>query len=380
MDRLFAVCAPGLEEAAAGELADLGLEPVSSTAGGVEFLATVEAAALAHRALRTVVRVLLRVAQFPAPDRAALAAGLRAVPWDRYAVGDVRTAAHRSRLRHTGLLDDAVREALGGALVPGGPGGAVFLRMDADICTVSVDMAGEPLHRRGGRADVGPAPLRETTAAGVLRLCGWPGELEPALVDPLCGTGVLPVEAAGMALALPAGAGRAFAWQAWPSLSAVAARGAKDQAAPMRSAPLIRGSDLRPEAVEAARAHAARAGVAGAVTFAVADAADAAPPEGWPAGLVVCNPPWGRRLPPGDAWSALGRALRRFRGWRAAVIGPPGPLVAALERALGRGPDRVIPFRSGGAAVALRVYGRLGVRARSRRRPSPGRPRRTGPT
>jgi putative N6-adenine-specific DNA methylase len=359
---LYAICAPGLEEASAEELSELGAEVTGTETGGVHFRATVPQAARLHLQLRTVVRVLLRLTEFKAQSRKALKAGLAKVPWDRYAPSGVRTSAHKSKLRHTGLLSDAVAEAARGL---DGAAGEIYLRMDRDSCTVSVDMSGERLGHRGWRTDVGPAPLQETAAAALLRIAGW--DRRVALLDPMCGSGVLPLEAAAWARGRPAD--RPFAFEQWPGLQ----RPEAETAPAAGSAPALYGQDRWAEAVDAARGHAAAAGFEEAVNWSVGELGSLRPPAAQ--GLIVCNPPWGKRLDSGDAYAELGRMLRRFKGWRAAVIAPRGPLVSDLEGTLGRGPDQVVPFRHGGVAVAIRIYERLGVRARSRRRRS-GSPRR----
>lgn len=367
MNDLFAVCAPGLEAASRAELEEFGVEVGSPETGGVPFRATVEEAARLHLRLRTVVRVLMRLGSFEARGRSALAAGLASLPLRRYRPAGVRVACRKSKLTHTGLVADAVRAASGGLE---GAGGELYVRIDRDVCTVSVDMSGERLGRRGWRTDVGPAPLRESVAAALLREAGWaPGE---TLLDPMCGSGVFALEAADRALGLCAGRGRRFAWEAWLDV-----RPPVGVPPDVDDAPAIFASDRRPEALEAARAHAAAAGLEGVVGWSVTELSEVRAPDGPPPGLVVCNPPWGRRLETGQVYLTLGRTLRRLKGWRAAVVAPRGDAVSDLEGALGRGPERVVPFRHGGQPVALRLYAKLGVRARSRRRRA-DRPRRRG--
>ena len=214
-------------------------------------------------------------------------------------------------------------------------------------------MSGQRLDHRGWRTEVGAAPLRETTAAAIVRLAGWGPDVP--LIDPMCGSGVIPIEAASWALGKPSV--RRFAFEAWDGAQPPITEASDLQ---------IYGSDLRVDAIEAADRHAFAAGVADAVSFSVVDLGDLRPSAA--EGLIVCNPPWGKRLEVGDSYAELGRMLRRFKGWQAAVITPVGQAVSDLEGTLGRGPERVVPFRHGGVPVALRIYDKLGVRARSRRR------------
>jgi putative N6-adenine-specific DNA methylase len=202
----------------------------------------------------------------------------------------------------------------------------LYVRGVGDEFTFSADASGELLHRRGARTEVGAAPLRETLAAGVLALAAWTPETP--LCDPMCGAGTFPIEAAVQALGLPPGRGRAFATERWPLYAKTpelaAAVAAESANAPATPAPIL-GSDRDAKLIESARRNAERAGVEGRVTFSCADLQDARPPA--QPGLVVVNPPYGRRL--GDprrverSYRDLGRTLRaRFPKWRAAVLAP----------------------------------------------------------
>src|SRR5204863_1759229 len=165
--------------------------------------------------------------------------------------------------------------------------------------TFSVDASGELLHRRGARTEVGAAPLRETLAAGVLALAGWT-PAEP-LCDPMCGAGTIPIEAAALALDRAPGLARAFATSRWPLFAAhpeleraLVAEAQTRAAAAAPGALIIAGSDRDPKLVESARRNAVRAGVESHIAFTCADLGDARAPAG--TGLVVVNPPYGRRL------------------------------------------------------------------------------------
>jgi putative N6-adenine-specific DNA methylase len=168
--------------------------------------------------------------------------------------------------------------------------------------------------------------LRETLAAGVLALAGWTPDTP--LCDPMCGAGTFPIEAAAQALGLPPGAGRAFATERWPLFASMPdlARAIAGEVPPAAEAAApIAGSDRDAKLIESARRNAARAGVGARVTFSCAALEDVRPPAA--SGLVVVNPPYGRRL--GDprrverSYRDLGRTLRaRFPKWRAAVLAP----------------------------------------------------------
>lgn len=310
---VFCACSPGLERLLADELAALGLS-ARPQAGGA--LAEGEdAAALACLAARTADAVLLRLWEGPAAD----------LP-----------AARR-----------AVRGAAGGA--------ALLVRAEGARATISVDAAGAPLFRRGWRARVGAAPLRETIAAAMLRAAGWDGE-RPFL-DPMCGSGTLAIEAALAAGRRAPGLGRRFAFEDLPGHDA--ARTARlrahlaAQARPIRIA--LHASDRNAGALRLAQKNAAAAGIADAIRFTREDAARVAPPPA--PGLCATNPPWGVRLDEAarEAWTALGALLGRLAGWDAVVLGPD----RGLERLLPLAPASTLALRAGGVACRLLRFARL---------------------
>jgi putative N6-adenine-specific DNA methylase len=204
--------------------------------------------------------------------------------------------------------------------------------------------------------------MRETLAAGLLALAGWePGQ---PLCDPVCGAGTIPIEAALQAIDRAPGLDREFALEDWPMFTGDAtaekaaalreeARGRIRSAAP---AP-IAGSDRDPAVIESAGRNAARAGVAAHVAWICRDLGDARPPSDAP-GLVIANPPYGRRL--GDTRGALrvyrdlGRLLRaHFRGWRAAIV-VPARLAGAADALRLKLPD-AHRLKNGGLPIELRV-------------------------
>lgn len=379
MRDLFAVALPGTEPLVAAELDALGLGPARPLAGGVAFAGDGPAIVAANLHLRTATRVLVRLAEFPAPGFPVLARRLGDLAWEDILPAGaptrlaVRATAHKSRLYHTGAIAERVQLAVAarlGAPVElvrpaedvddeneGGPAPAtlVVVRLERDQCTVSVDSSGDPLHRRGYRLATARAPLRPTLAAALLAAVDWrPGE---PLLDPFCGSGTIAIEAALIAAGRPAGALRAFACARWPALAAdyPALRAAAERLSPgpCPSAP-IAASDRDPGAIEAARANARRAGVEAAIDLAVRPFADCRPTEG--RGLVLTNPPYGLRVGRArtlrDLYAHIGHVLRdRFLGapgWRAALLCPP-------ELRAGAGLDLrpVLRTRTGGLAVEL---------------------------
>jgi putative N6-adenine-specific DNA methylase len=380
--RWFAVVAPGLEEVAAREVTALpDAAAVAVVPGGVEWSGPPASGLRANLWLRIATRVLARAGEVKAREFGPLRRHAARLPWGAFvapgATISVRASAARCRLYHTGALSESVALAVTDA-VPGAR--ATTERKEADVeilvrgvedrFTFSVDASGDRLHLRGARVETGAAPLRETLAAGLLALAGWTPDTP--LVDPMCGAGTILIEAWMQARGLPPGGERSFALEAWPLCAGaeVAARlgalraEARDRAPAPQAAPHavpilvphlvpILGADRDPRAIETARRNLARAGAEHDVTLACQDASALRPPA--PTGLVVANPPYGRRL--GDPRAAargyrdLGRVLRaQFRGWQAAILVParfdPGKTLGLRLR------ER-IPLRNGGLAVTL---------------------------
>lgn len=321
--------------------------------------------------------MLVRLARFRAASFAELEREAARVSWEQVlAPGtaiDLRVTCRKSRLYHSGAVAERLLRGAA-ARVPGvrvagsgddepddaadGPAQRIVARLVRNRLTLSADSSGEALHRRGYREAVAKAPLRESLAAAVLMAAGWTPEAP--LVDPLCGSGTLVLEAALMARAIPPGWRRTFAFQHWPGHDESAWRALRDQVgAGIRDgapAPLW-GSDRDPGAVRAATDNAARAGVAADVGFERLAVSDARPPAGHPEpGWLVTNPPWGARIgdegPLRNLYARLGQvARRRFGGWTLAVLSASPRLLGHVGLPL---TERLV-FESGGRRVHLHV-------------------------
>lgn len=359
----FALVQPGLEPVLHDEMIELGLDAALAE-GGVSFPASEGALHRMHWWARIPTRVWVRLGRFPAVTLDALAAGVRRLPWARFVRPrqglEVRVTAHGSRLRHRDRVarkvEHAVEDALRGPRRPAvrgpkPPPALLLVRIVDDVVEVSIDASGETLHRRGWRKHIGDAPLRENVAAAVLRLAGWdPGE---RLVDPMCGSGTFAIEAATLALGLPSGKGRRFAFEAWPDHDAEAWNAFRRRPHAGRLAdPQILAGDRDERVVRAARTNAERAGVGGRIGFRVADVADWDRLRG-SAGLVVSNPPWGERIKGmRAAWRALGTTLKRsFSGWRVALLVPRTQCLKDAGLSL----PRIATVRISGLRVAVCV-------------------------
>jgi putative N6-adenine-specific DNA methylase len=336
----------------ARELDALGLAPAPEP-GGVSFSGDLDAIYPANLWLRAATRVLVRVGDVEARDFARLRRRAARLPWDAFPRAprvEVTVTARRSRLYHTSAVAERIAGAVADSLGPPGPESPelhLVVRGQDDVFTISADSSGELLHRRGYRTEDAGAPLRETLAAGLLSLCGWDGTRP--VHDPTCGSGTIPIEAALLAAGRAPGLGRRFACEGWPGARPALFAALRVDAAGIAPGVTIGGSDLEPAAIAAAGRNAARAGVSDWLSLAAGEAAAVRLPPG--PGLVLANPPYGRRLrAAGAVYRALGR-LARAAGWELAVL----TAEESLARLAGRPAER-IALVNGGVRVGLYRY------------------------
>jgi putative N6-adenine-specific DNA methylase len=387
----FAVTSPGLEPLAAAELQALGATDAQAIAGGVTFGASQQLLYAANLHLRTASRVVVRVSAFGAKAFHELERRSGKVPWEAFVSPNLgvalRVTCRKSRLYHSDAVAERVASAIAarvrGARVVAdagdegdltdAPDQLVIVRLLHDQCSVSIDSSGALLHLRGYRQAVAKAPMRETLAAAALLGSGWQGDAP--LLDPLCGSGTIPIEAALIARRIPPGLRRGFAFERWPDFDSVGWREirAEAEAAMLPASPVpIQGSDRDAGAIEAARANAERAGVRADIEFSERALSAVEPPAG--RGWVVTNPPYGVRVGDRDRlrnlYAQLGKVVRaKCDGWRVALLAA----VPELERQTGLGLKPVLRTSNGGIPVRL-VVGDVGARAepaRRRRRPTP---------
>ncbi len=339
----FAVAAPGFEPWVTQELRDLGLES-REVEGGAEFQLKLEQLATIVRQLRIASRVLVRMAEGRVEDPASVRGLLDRVPWNVLPADPTRIAL---RLSAQGAPSDRIRwvqaelmRALGerfradrvvaSAVTEAPDDVALVARLNGRSCSLSVDAGGKPLHLRGYRLEAGPAPMRETVAAAMLRAIGYHGE--GTVWDPMCGSGTALVEAALWGRDLPHDLGE-YCVDYWRirhlSVPSVQGGAERDDG----SVRLV-GGDIDPEVLQVARRNAQRAGVADRITWLDAEMA-AQRFESVGPGFVVTNPPYGQRLGGRNAarrlYERLGAVLaRRCGGWRAAVLVPERELARVL--------------------------------------------------
>ena len=364
----FAAAGPGLEPLVAAELRALGeLHSVAvgeTEPGGVSFRADRAGLYAANLHLRIASRVLVRMGTFHASAFHELERHAARLPWREFVASGspvaFRVTSRKSRLYHQDAIAQRLLAVAGGTTAPEGDAAQEFVvRLFRDECTVSADASGELLHRRGYRLATAKAPLRETLAAAMLMGSGWDGSAP--LVDPMCGSGTIPIEAALAARRIPPGLLRGFAVERWPGVTAALASAVRAElgTAMLAAAPgRILGSDRDAGAIESARGNAARADVSSDVELDVHALSAMQLPEaerGW----IVSNPPYGVRVGDSarvrDLWAQLGNVLRRRApGWQVTLLSPD----AALERQL-QIPLRVVARTTNGGIPVRIVSGEV---------------------
>ena len=359
-----AVVPQGLEAAGSEELTDLGAHSVKPGRRAVSFEADMACLYRMHLQARLPFRVLRQVASFPCQGRDDLYDGIRrALDWERwlhpsmtFRVDVTGTApglnhSHFTALQVKNALVDAQRDLWGerSSIDLDDPDLSLHLHLGRGVAQLSLDGSGGSLHRRGYRAAMGAAPLKENLAAGLIRLTGWDGS--SPLVDPCCGSGVLLIEAALAALQQAPGLERRFALEGWADFQPELWEKEVDRARQRRrrdlTVPLLLGIEADPAIADQARANVEAAGLSGIIRISTSPFEDETLPDG--PGVLVCNPPYGQRI--GDEqeldalYSALGQFVRReASGWQLWLLSGNPKLTGALRLKA----SRRIPVSNGG--------------------------------
>ncbi|HSJ33067.1 MAG TPA: hypothetical protein VK933_16620 [Longimicrobiales bacterium] len=407
---LFAVTAHGLAGLCAAELGQIGVSGTVET-GGVSWRGPARTMYQANLEIRTASRVIARVGEFRARGFAELERRASKLPWQDFLVPGaavvLRVTCRKSKLYHEGAVAERIARVLAdkaGVSVLGtnaedddtdtvaadavatdviatdadsteavaaddvaadtdapaisSSAQLIIVRFMRDVCTISVDSSGALLHQRGYRQALAKAPLRETIAAALLLASGWRGD--SPLIDPLCGSGTIPIEAALLARRVAPGIAsadlspRAFAFEHWPGFDRAVfddlVRSAREKVRPANVT--IVAADRDAGAINAARSNAERAGVAGDIDFVRAPLEDLTAVAG--TGHVVTNPPYGVRV--GDRrqlhalYATLGRVVgMRLPGWTVTMLAADDGLAAATALPL----VEVLATRNGGIPVRL---------------------------
>ncbi|MCK4536802.1 MAG: RNA methyltransferase [Desulfuromonadales bacterium] len=339
LTKYFATTAKGLEEVLAGELRLLGLDVLETATGGVSFQGSQPDGYRACLWLRTANRILQPIGSFACRSPEMLYSEVYALRWSDYLTADMTIAVdakvRNSQLSHSRFVAlktkdgivDKLRNQFGQRpnVDPGSPDLRINVHLANDRCTISLDLSGDGLHRRGYRQDLTVAPLRETLAAGLIGLTDW--DSEAPFVDPMCGSGTLPLEAAQKATRRAPGLlGRSYGFERWPNLDQESWKEIKAEAreaATARPATVILGADRDNRALQTARSNASRTNLGDAITWQRCDFANLQPPD--TAGTLLVNPPYGGRLGDSQALLPLYRSIgdtlkQRWTGWTAWVF------------------------------------------------------------
>jgi 23S rRNA (guanine2445-N2)-methyltransferase / 23S rRNA (guanine2069-N7)-methyltransferase len=337
----------GLSDLLLRELASFGADEARERATGVAFAGGLEVAYRACLESRVANRIFLILKEIQAEDAESFYRGVREIDWTEH-LGPQATLAcdfsgrhpaithtHFGALKLKDAIVDTLRERTGTRpdVNAAAPDVRVHAHAHGTRITVSLDLSGDSLHRRGYRGAAGEAPLKENVAAGVLLRAGWPALVAQGapLLDPMCGSGTFVIEAALIAADHAPNLGRKYfgfdGWRghdrsAWERVVSQAQARSRLAGPPQVS---LRGSDQDPRAISVARANAQAAGAGGWVSFETAALSAAAPGEGSRPGLLVVNPPYGVRLEDRERARILHRQLgavlkERFQGWTAAVL------------------------------------------------------------
>lgn len=351
---LLAPCHFGLEAVLKKEILDLGYEISQVEDGRVTFLGDDEAICRANVFLRTAERVLLKVGSFKAGTFEELFQGTKSIPWEEYIPKDgkfwvAKASSIKSRLFSPSDIQSIMKKAMVERLkahygIQWFPetGSSFPLRvfLYKDTVTVGIDTTGESLHKRGYRTLTSKAPITETLAAALIMLTPW--KADRVLVDPFCGSGTFPIEAAMMAANMAPGMNRSFLSEDWGNLIPRKLwYEAMDEANDLVNADVetdIQGYDIDGEIIRAARQNAQRAGVDHLIHFQQRPVSSLSHPKKY--GFLITNPPYGERLEEKEALPALyrevGERFKQLDSWSAYLI----TSYEDAERYIGRKADK----------------------------------------
>ncbi len=351
---LIAPCHFGLEAVLKKEIYDLGYEIIKVEDGRVTFEGDAEAICRANVYLRTAERVLLKAGEFTAETFDELFEGIRAIPWEQYIPRDgkfwvAKASSIKSRLFSPSDIQSIVKKAMVERLKrryhmewfpETGASYPLRIFLMKDRVTAALDTSGESLHKRGYRTQTGRAPITETLAASLLLLTPWRGGR--ILVDPFCGSGTFPIEAAMMAAGIAPGMNRSFLAEQWTELAPRRAwYDTVEEAQELVDLTVetdIQGYDIDAGVVRTARENARRAGVEQLIHFQERPVDRLSHPKKY--GFLVTNPPYGERLEEKDAlpqlYGQLGEAFSRLDSWSMYMI----TSYEDAERYIGRKADK----------------------------------------
>ncbi len=326
----------GLEDLLAGEIEALGAHNVRKGTRVVYFEGNKEVLYRANFNTRTALRILKPFHEFRARDENELYRGAGGIDWSTilsanmtFAIDGVLNSPY---FNHSGYIALRVKDAIADQFRAGtgkrpnvdtiDPDIRINIHISGDKCTLLLDSSGESLHRRGYREATHHAPLNEVLAAGIIMLSGW--DRRSVFIDPMCGSGTIPIEAAMMAYNIPPGIYRKqFAFERWPDFDDTLFSKIYNQEHPEpKEIPHIIGSDMSAHAIGIARNNAKNAFPGKKIEFRISSFENMMPPPG--PGILITNPPYGERIRADNLQvlhSVMGDVLKkRYAGYSAWVL------------------------------------------------------------
>jgi putative N6-adenine-specific DNA methylase len=334
--RLLATAAFGIEAIVAKEIKELGFENVTTENGKVAYDADESGICISNLWLRTADRVYIKMAEFKAVTFEELFQGVKAIPWEEYLPEDaefpVLANSVKSKLFSLSDCQAISKKAIVEKLKSHyektwfketGSKYVIKISILNDIVSVLLDTSGEGLHKRGYREKGNEAPLKETMAAALLKIARWNKKI--SLIDPLCGTGTILIEAALMGMNIAPGLNRKFAFESWDFIDNEIWKAIKKEAyaAIDYDAELdLCGYDIESSSVEIARENSELAGVDDVIHFQTRDVANLSTKSKY--GYIITNPPYGERLLDKtsieELYKVMGAKFRELDTWSYYVI------------------------------------------------------------
>ncbi len=375
MFQCFATVARGLEELAATELEQLGADGVEPGFCGVGFRCDRKRLYTINLWTRLSFRILVTVAHVPCRDSDTLYRGVQTIDWEQYLSPEqtlaVKATGKNQRLNHSHFTALRVKNAIvdqqqdrygeRSDVDTEIPDVQINVHINDSNATVSLDSSGSSLHRRGYRPAMGTAPLKESLAAALVQLTEWSGDV--AFLDPMCGSGTLPIEGVLQTLNIAPGLFRegtsqGFGFQTWPdydqTLWQTVVAAAKKQQRSELAVPVV-GCDRDLDILANARTNADNSGVDEYIEFNYTDFADIEAPAD--SGILICNPPYGERLGYTENlapfYKLMGDILKqRFKGWTAYILSGN----KTLTKCIGLRTARKIPIYNGAIPCQFLKY------------------------
>ncbi len=365
---LIATATFGLESIVAQELRNLGYDDLTVDNGKVIFTANLMAICRTNIWLRTADRVKLKVGEFKAATFDELFDQTRALPWGDWLPADARFPVEGKSVKSTlysvpdcqAIVKKAVVESLKERyhrdwFPEDGPLYKIEVALFKDIATLTIDTTGPGLHKRGYRTLIGEAPLKETLAAALVILSHW--DHDTPLIDPFCGSGTIPIEAALLGLNIAPGLNRAFVSEDWPNIPKEQWQQARQEARELvqwDQKLYIIGTDIDPQILKVARRNVEEAGVGQYIHFQAKPVSALSSKRKY--GRIICNPPYGERIGERNEvaklYREMGRVFQKLDTWSFYILTSH----PHFERLFGRPADKRRKLYNGNIQVQLYQY------------------------